>query len=91
MMFRQFTTPSPKLTVWNKLSLMLWIVACLALLSFFTFTLFVIALLAGVVILTLKFFRRGPGPRFPQANATTTYQTRIYRSDRPRDDDIIDV
>ncbi|MCH8157070.1 MAG: hypothetical protein IID18_04840 [Nitrospinae bacterium] len=89
MIFHQFTAQPQRLTIWNKISLGLWIVACLALLSLFTFGLFVIALLAGVVIFTLNLFRRRPGTRFPHENKMNT--TRIYRPSRPRDDDIIDV
>ncbi|MDP6336660.1 MAG: hypothetical protein QGH62_00475 [Nitrospinaceae bacterium] len=92
MISHQFTSQPPKLTVWNKVSLALWIIACLTLLSFFTFTLFIIALVVGVVIFVLNFFRRGPRTHFPRENETTTFrQTRTYRSDQRRDDDIIDV
>ena len=67
------------------------VVGILGLLSLFTFSLFVIALLAGVVIFTLNFFRRRPGIHFPHENEMKTFQTRTYRPSRPQDDDIIDV
>ena len=91
MIFHQFTTQPQRRTIWNKILLALWIVMCLALLSLFTFSLFVIALLAGLVIFTLNFFRARPATPFLHENETTTFHTRTYRPSRPQDDDIIDV
>ncbi|KMP10969.1 hypothetical protein UR09_04740 [Candidatus Nitromaritima sp. SCGC AAA799-A02] len=91
MIFHQFSTQPKKLTLLNKISLILWIVISLALLSFFTFSLFVIALTAGAVIFALNFFRRGPSSQFPHEGNGSIYQSRVYKPTNPRDDDIIDV
>ena len=81
-----------RMTFLNKVSLILWIGASLALLSFFTFTLFVIALVVGVVIFTLRFFRqnqRKANNSQHRQNNPFTHQN--YRSRPSKDDDIIDI
>ena len=81
-----------KMTFWNKVSLSLWIVASLALLSFFTFTLFVIALVVGVVIFTLRFFRQNqPQTSNSQHSKNNPFTNQSYRSRPSKDDDIIDI
>ena len=81
-----------KLTFWNKISLILWIGAILALLSFFTFTLFVIALGVGIVIFMLRFFRPNQTQAFnSQNNKNNPFEKKNYRSKPSKDDDIIDI
>ena len=81
-----------KLTFWNKISLILWIGAILALLSFFTFTLFVIGLVAGIVIFTLKFFRQNQTQSInSQNNKNNPFTNQKYRSRPSKEDDIIDI
>ena len=81
-----------KMTFWNKVSLILWIGASLALLSFFTFTLFVIALVVGVVIFTLRFFRQNQAQTSnSQHNKNNPFTNQGYRSNPSKDDDIIDI
>jgi len=81
-----------KMTFWNKVSLTLWIVASLALLSFFTFTLFIIALVVGVVIFTLRFFRQNqPQTSNSQHSKNNPFTNQGYRSRPSKDDDIIDI
>ena len=79
-------------TFWNKVSLILWIGASLALLSFFTFTLFVIALVVGVVIFTLRFFRqKQPQTTNNQYSKNNPFTNQGHRSRPSKDDDIIDI
>ncbi|HIF02529.1 MAG TPA: hypothetical protein EYQ84_04135 [Nitrospinaceae bacterium] len=78
------------MTLWNKISLILWISA--ALLSFFTFTLFLIALVVGIVILTLRLFRQNqPQTTQSQYKKSTPFTNKSYRSRSNKDDDIIDI
>ena len=79
-------------TFWSKVSLILWIGASLALLSFFTFTLFVIALVVGVVIFTLRFFRQNqPQTTSNQYSKNNPFTNQGHRSRPSKDDDIIDI
>jgi hypothetical protein len=81
-----------KLTFWNKISLILWIGTILALLSFFTFTLFVIALAVGIVIFTLRFFRINRTQTINNQNKKNNpFTSQSYRSSPSKDDDIIDI
>ena len=81
-----------KLTFWNKISLILWIGAILVLLSFFTFTLSVIGLVAGIVIFTLRFFRQNQTQSInSQNNKNNPFTNQKYRSRPSKEDDIIDI
>ena len=81
-----------RMTLWNKFSLILWIGAGIALLSFFTFTLFVIALVVGIVILTLRLFRQNqPQTTQSQYKKNNPFIKKNYRSGSNKDDDIIDI
>ena len=81
-----------RMTFWNKVSLILWIGASLALLSFFTFTLFVIALVVGVVIFTLRFFRQNqPQTSNSQHNKNNPFAHQNYHSNPSKNDDVIDI
>ena len=92
MIFHQIGGQTPKMSFWNKISLILWIGISLALLSFFTFTIFIIALMVGVVIFTLGLFRRGPSSTIhTQNNEATAFPRQNYRPKHLKDDDIIDI
>jgi hypothetical protein len=81
-----------KLTLWNKISLILWVGISLALLSFFTFTFFIIALIVGVVLFILNFFRSGPSSiNYTHENRNPPFPGQNYRPKPPKDDDIIDI
>jgi len=93
MIFHQFGGQTARrMTFWNKVSLILWIATSIALLSFFTFTLFVIALVIGVVILILRFFRKNqPQSNGSQYSKNNTFTNKNYRSKPSESDDIIDI
>ena len=92
MYFHQIGGQTNKISFWNKISLILWIGFGLALLSFFTFTIFIVALVVGIVIFTLSFFRRRPYPNeYTQNSETTSFHNQNYRPKRFKDDDIIDI
>ena len=81
-----------RMTFLNKVSLILWIGASLALLSFFTFTLFVIAFVVGIVIFTLRFFRQDrPQTMNNKARKNNSFTNQNYQSGPNKDDDIIDI
>ena len=81
-----------RMTFLNKVSLILWIGASLALLSFFTFTLFVIALVVGVVIFTLRFFQQNrPQTTNNKFRKNNPFTKQNHQSGPNKDDDIIDI
>ena len=92
MIFHQIGGQTTKMSFWNKVSLILWISASLALLSFFTFTIFILALIVGVVIFALGFFRRNPSSvTYTQNNEATPFPGQNYRPKHLKEDDIIDI
>ena len=93
MIFHQIGGQTAKrMTFWNKVSLILWIGASLALLSFFTFTLFVIAFVVGIVIFTLRFFRQNrPQTMNNKSRKNNPFANQNYQSGPNKDDDIIDI
>ena len=81
-----------RMTFLNKVSLILWIGASLALLSFFTFTLFVIAFVVGIVIFTLRFFRQNRTQTTNnKSRKNNPFTNQNYQSGSDKDDDIIDI
>jgi hypothetical protein len=75
----------------TKLALIFWIILSLAILSFFAFSIFLIALMVGVVLFATSLFqkKKGPGaiPKSPSG-----FQTRSYSAPRnTKDDDVIDI
>ena len=100
MIFHQINGQTTKISFWSKVSLVLWISLSLAILSFFTFTIFILALIVGVVIFTLGFFRRRPSSIYNQNNEATIYNQNneatpfSTSNDRPKNlknDEIIDI
>ena len=92
MIFHQFRSQATKMSLWNKISLILWIGISLALLSFFTFTIFMLALVVGVVVFVLSFFRRSPSSAtYTQSNEATPFPSQNYRPKPLKNDDVIDI
>ena len=93
MIFHQIGGQTPKkMSFLNKISLILWIGATLALLSFFTFTIFVIALVVGVVIFTLRFFQQNrPQTTNNKSSKNNPFTNQNHQSGPNKDDDIIDI
>ena len=93
MLFNQIGNQNFKTTtLWKKISLILWIGASLALLSFFTFTLFIIALVVGIVIFTLRFFQQHqPQSTTSQHSKNNPFSKQNFHSNSTKDNDIIDI
>jgi fatty acid desaturase len=90
MFFFQYPGANQKIPWTTKLSMAVWILLGLVLLSFFAFSFFIIALLVGVVLFTARLFqgRRTPISRRPQDFPTRPYTPSQKQKD---DDDIIDI
>ena len=90
MFFFQHPRHNQKIPWTTKVSLVIWILLGLALLSFFAFSFFIIALLVGVVLFTANLFQRY---RAPISRNTQEFQTRTYTQSQKQkeDDNIIDI
>ena len=83
--------PKQKIPFTTKLALIFWIILSLVILSFFAFSVFIIALLVGVVLFATNLFQKKNGPNsIPKS--PPGFQTRTYSSRRHiKDDDVIDI
>jgi hypothetical protein len=93
MFIFQQTGPNPKIPFTTKLLLVVWIILGLALLSFFAFSIFLIALMVGVVLFAVNLFQKRKRPNSFQQQTPPNFQTRTYSSSRQntKDDDVIDI
>ena len=83
---------SEKMTFWNKATLALWIIIGFALLSFFTFTFFIIAFVIGIIIFIVRLFLKTRPPfKNTQQTKTNPFTNQSNRSNNPKDSDIIDI
>jgi len=92
MFFFQQVSPNQKIPFTTKLALVFWIILSLALLSFFAFSIFIIALMVGLVLFTTSLFQKKKRPgSIP--NPPGDFQTRPYSPPRTikDDNDIIDI
>ena len=90
MFFFQYPGQKQKIPWTTKISLVIWILLGIALLSFFAFSFFIIALLVGVVLFTVNLFQR---QRAPISRNAQEFQTRTYTPSQKQkeDDNIIDI
>ena len=89
MFFFQSSGSNQKISFMTKVTMAVWILLGLGLLSFFAFSFFIIALLAGVVIFTANLFQKN---RAPISNGEQPFHTRTYTpNQKQKDDDIIDI
>ena len=91
MFIFQQVGPKQKIPFTTKLALIFWIILGLVILSFFAFSVFIIALLVGVVLFATNLFQKKNGPNsIPKS--PSGFQTRTYSSPRHiKDDDVIDI
>ena len=91
MFIFQQVGPEQKIPFTTKLALIFWIIVSLVIFSFFAFSVFIIALLLGVVLFATNLFQKKNGPNsIPKS--PPGFQTRTYSSPRHiKDDDVIDI
>ena len=85
----QNTNIFQKLTLKQKISIVVSVVTSIILLVFFAFTFFFIALGIGAIIFISRLPFWGNKTKRPYASSAKT--PRVYRHDRSKDDDVIDV
>jgi len=85
----QYPGPQKKIPLTTKIMMLVWIFVVLAILSFFTFSFFIIALLAGIVTFAANLFQKN---RAPISNNQRDFPKQHYRrSPNDKDNDIIDI
>ena len=82
--------PKQKIPFTTKLALAFWIILGLAILSFFAFSVFIIALMVGMVLFATNLFKKKKGPNFIP-KPPPGFQTRTYSRHIKDDDDVIDI
>ena len=90
MFFFQQASPNQKTPFTTKLALIFWIILSLALLSFFAFGIFLVALIVGLVLFATNLFQKKKRPNsIPYPGS----KTRPYSTPRniKDDDDVIDI
>ena len=77
-----------KTSLATKASMIIWILVGLGVLSFFAFTIFIIAILIGILIFIANLFQKN---RFTTPNETNDFPTQSYKSNPKKNDDVIDI
>lgn len=89
MFFFQQIDPSQKIPFMTKLALVFWIILGVALLSFFAFSIFIIALVVGLVLFTTSLFQK---KKQPGSIPNSDFRTQPHSAHRnTKDDDVIDI
>ena len=85
----QYPGPQKKIPLTTKIMMVVWIFVGLAILSFFAFSFFIIALLAGLVAFAANLFQK---KRAPISNNQPEFDTQQYSGNpKEKDNDIIDI
>lgn len=85
------TGPNQKVPFTTKLALVFWIILGLAILSFFAFSIFLIALVFSVILFAVNLFQKKKRSN-SIPDTPPNFQARPYSTPRnTRDDDIIDI
>ena len=91
MFIYQQAGPNQKIPFTTKLVLVFWIILGLAILSFFAFSIFLIALMVGLVLFVANLLQKKT-PQNSIPKSPSGFQTRTYSSSRHiKDDDVIDI
>ena len=80
--------PNQKISLATKASMVIWILVGLGILSFFAFSIFVIAIIIGIVIFTANLFQKN---RSSISNETHNFPTQHYTNNPKKNDDVIDI
>ena len=90
MFFFQQVGPNQKIPFTTKLALVFWVILSIALLSFFAFGIFLVALMVGLFLFATKLFQK---KKRPSSIPYPSSQTRRYTPPRniKDGDDVIDI
>ena len=77
-----------KTSLATKASMIIWILVGLGILSFFAFSIFIIAILIGILIFIANLFQKN---RSTISNETPDLPTQRYKNNPKNNDDVIDI
>ena len=77
-----------KTSLATKASMIIWILVGLGILSFFAFSIFIIAILIGILIFIANLFQKN---RSTIPNETHDFPTQRYKNNPKKNDDVIDI
>ena len=77
-----------KIPLATKASMVIWILVGIGILSFFAFSIFIIAVLIGIVIFTASLFQKNQSPI---SNETHGFPTEHHKNNPKQNDDVIDI
>ena len=84
----RYPGPNQKISLANKVSMVIWIMVGLGILSFFAFSIFIIAIFVGILIFIANLFQKN---RSTISNETNDFPTQHYKNNPKKNDDIIDI
>ena len=85
----QYPGPQKKIPFTTKIMMVIWVLICLGILSFFAFSFFIIALLVGVVAFAANLFQTH---RAPISSNQPDFPKQHYSPNpKEKDNDIIDI
>ena len=84
----KYPGPNQKISLANKVSMVIWIMVGLGILSFFAFSIFIIAILMGILIFIANLFQK---KRSSISNETHDFPTQRYKNNPKKNDDVIDI
>ena len=85
----QYPGPQKQIPLTTRIMMVVWIFVGLAILSFFAFSFFIIALLGGLVVFAANLFEK---KRAPISSNQTEFPKQHYtRNPKEKDNDIIDI
>ena len=84
----KYSGQNQKTSLATKASMIIWILVGLGVLSFFAFTIFIIAILIGILIFIANLFQKN---RSTISNETHDFPTQRYKNNPKKNDDIIDI
>ena len=77
-----------KTSLATKASMIIWILVGLGILSFFAFSIFIIAILIGILIFIANLFQKN---RSTISNEPHDFPTQRYKNNPKKNDDVIDI
>ena len=84
----KYPGPNQKISLATKASMFIWVLVGLGILSFFAFSIFIIAALIAIIIFIANLFQKG---RSPISKKTHDFPTEPYKNNPKQNDDIIDI
>ena len=84
----KYSGQNQKMPLKTKISMVFWILVGLGIISFFAFSIFIIALVIGILFFIVNFFQKF---RSTISNETNDLPTQPYKNHPKNNDDIIDI